>query len=85
MIISFAPVLIVRENILNALKLTDITISTLYQSFTTTIKALSVLALKIWQILEAPDLTNFDRFSKIFRKLSLEKVLISAIQRHYTC
>ena len=62
-------------NILDAFKLNDNASATLYLSFSINYKALPVLVLKIWLILEAPDSTDF---GKIFQKSS------SAIQRYYT-
>ena len=41
--------------------------------FTTRIKAISVLVLKIWQSLEAPDLTDFDWFWKNNSKIVIGK------------
>ena len=42
----------------------SITTATLYLLFTTKIKALPLLVLEIWQVLEAPDLTDFQTFSE---------------------
>ena len=57
-------------NVLDAFNLNDIASATLYLSFATKIKALSVLVLKIWQILEAPHLTDFE---KIFQNSHWKK------------
>ena len=46
------------------MKLNDITSATLYLSFITKIKALEVLVLEIWQILEAPGLTDFEEITR---------------------